>query len=293
VNGAPFAIPHNILWWHEIANFNQGGLSLAVTYCPLTGTAVAFDRAAVGGAEFGVSGLLFRNNLVMYDRNDEDTLWPQIMGEGVCGLRKRDELERLPVLEMTWGAWRELHPQTTVVSDDTGFSRDYDVYPYGDYEELDQPPFLPQNYDRSRPPKERRLGREGADGSAIAIAFGELDTAARTVHDLTLDGELITIVWDRDAFTAIAFNRRPVDEAGTPHDPVTLEVVSGDFVDAETGSTWSLDGRAVSGPLAGLRLLLHPEAMIAFWFAWGGFHPTTSVFLPTTGEDGSGAGGGP
>ncbi len=71
IDGVAVAVPHNILWWHEIINFNfSDALRLAVTYCPLTGSSMAFDRASIGGGEFGVSGLLFQNNLTMYDRTE-------------------------------------------------------------------------------------------------------------------------------------------------------------------------------------------------------------------------------
>ena len=76
IAGEYIAVPHNILWWHEIANFNE--VSLAVTYCPLTGSSMVFDRRAAEGAELGVSGLLFKNNLVMYVRP-----LPQWRGRGL------------------------------------------------------------------------------------------------------------------------------------------------------------------------------------------------------------------
>jgi hypothetical protein len=66
LDGQATAIPLNIFWWHEIVNLTAGDGAVAVTHCPLTGSSIAFDRAAVGGAEFGVSGLLYKNNLVMY-----------------------------------------------------------------------------------------------------------------------------------------------------------------------------------------------------------------------------------
>ena len=93
IAGEYIAVPHNILWWHEIVNFNEVGL--AVTYCPLTGSSMVFDRTAAGGAELGVSGLLFRNNLVMYDRSPSgvvETLWPQMLAGGRCGPRGRSEV---------------------------------------------------------------------------------------------------------------------------------------------------------------------------------------------------------
>jgi len=152
VGDRALAIPHNILWWHEIVNLNLSEGRFLVTYCPLTGSSMAFDRSPVGGAEFGVSGLLFRNNLTMFDRSDPPTLWPQMMGVGVCGPKKGTVLPRLPVTEMTWEAWQERHPDTKVISSETEWDRNYREYPYGSYEDLDNPPFFAQDYDRSRQP---------------------------------------------------------------------------------------------------------------------------------------------
>ena len=88
VDGQYVAIPHNILWWHEIVNFNTLGVPLAVTYCPLTGSSMVFDRSGVDGNTFGVSGLLFLNNLIMFNRTAEGTtesLFPQMMRGARCG----------------------------------------------------------------------------------------------------------------------------------------------------------------------------------------------------------------
>ncbi|MEX0601117.1 MAG: DUF3179 domain-containing (seleno)protein, partial [Rhodothermales bacterium] len=124
-DGKPTAIPHNILWHHEIVNLNGSDMDLAVTYCPLTGSSMAFDRADLNGAEFGVSGLLFKNNLTMYDRRSGESLWPQMNREAGCGPNAGTALTMFPVVEMTWGGWRELHPDTEVISANTGFSRGY------------------------------------------------------------------------------------------------------------------------------------------------------------------------
>ncbi len=82
-NGSAFAVPLNVLWSHEIVNLDTGGPNaprLSITYCPLTGSSLVLDRASVGGATLGVSGILFMNNLLVYDRRDpEDTLWPQML----------------------------------------------------------------------------------------------------------------------------------------------------------------------------------------------------------------------
>jgi hypothetical protein len=135
--GKALAVPHNILWHHEIVNVNDWeGRTFSVTYCPLTGSSLVFDRSAVGGAEFGISGLLFGNNLVMYDRRSDQSLWPQMNQRAGCGPATGTALEMLPVFEMRWVHWKSLHPNTKVVSSQTGYSRNYtpDGYPYGDYE---------------------------------------------------------------------------------------------------------------------------------------------------------------
>ncbi|MYH49554.1 MAG: DUF3179 domain-containing protein [Gammaproteobacteria bacterium] len=87
-DGRFIAVPHNILWWHEIVNFDDFGRPFAVTYCPLTGSSMVFDRSSVEGVDFGVSGLLFHNNLMMFNRRldgAEESLFPQMMQGARCG----------------------------------------------------------------------------------------------------------------------------------------------------------------------------------------------------------------
>ena len=135
IGGEVIAIPHNVGWWHEIVNLDVGGRQIAVTYCPLTGSGIAFDRSDVGGAEFGVSGLLFQNNLVMYNRRTEESLWPQMLRQGACGPSASAQLSLYPVVEMTWEGWHTLHPETTVIGEPAR-STTHNTYPYGNYEEL-------------------------------------------------------------------------------------------------------------------------------------------------------------
>ncbi len=265
------AVPLNILWYHEIVNLDRAGLKLAVTYCPLTGSSLVFDRAAVGGAELGVSGLLLDNNLIMYDRNETASLWPQMAPAAVCGprARSRTRLEMFPSAEMTWKGWRGVHPETRVVSSDTGFRRRYDVNPTGDYEDLDnQDIFFPlSEVDTRRPLKERVLGiPQGLDGG-IAFPFGEMASAARRAIPTRVTAGPLVVFWDRDAVAAIAYFTAVGGRT------LTFEVADGRYVDLETGSTWALDGRATAGPLTGERLRPLPEAYVAFWFAWAHFQP--------------------
>lgn len=127
--GVVRAYPQRILVYHEIVNHQIGGENLAVTYCPLTATAQGFKS---GTTTLGVSGRLVNSNLVMYDR-DTGSLWPQIGGTAVAGARKGESLEEVNLYWTTWGNWLEKHPETEVLSTDTGHLRNYDRDPYGSY----------------------------------------------------------------------------------------------------------------------------------------------------------------
>ncbi|MBI2020657.1 DUF3179 domain-containing protein [Candidatus Daviesbacteria bacterium] len=126
------AYPQKILNWHEIVNDVVAGDPILVTFCPLCGTAIGFERSA--DTTFGVSGKLVNSNLVMYDRKT-DTLWQQLGGEAIVGELVGQKLKPFPVDTVFWKDWKKLHPDTQVLSQDTGYSRDYDVYPYGTYEQ--------------------------------------------------------------------------------------------------------------------------------------------------------------
>ncbi len=267
------AIPHNILWHHEIVNLNREGMQLAVTYCPLTGSSLAFDRSVVGGAEFGVSGLLFQNNLVMYDRNADQSLWPQMNREAGCGVRNESPIPMHSVVEMEWEGWRTLYPNTKVISANTGFSRNYQRsgYPYGNYEGLDNETLLFQMpIDDRRPPKERVLGIPLNNG--IAFPFGALDTAPYNVVTAQSGGREIVVFWDRSRRSAMAYSP---EVAGSRLD---FEVRENGIFDRGTSSQWQVDGQSSTGPLAGTRLEPIAEAYVAFWFAWAAFHRDTQLW---------------
>lgn len=274
VEGRPIAVPHNILWSHEIVNLNTGDGPIAVTYCPLTGSSIAFDRSAVGGAEFGVSGLLFRNNLTMYDRNSSESLWPQMMRQAGCGERVGTRLDEVAVMEMNWSGWQELFPTTTVVSANTGFERGYRAasYPYGDYEREDNARLLfRQEIDPRRLPKERVLGIPVRNGG-IALPFDELNKEPLRAVRLSLDARPLVVFWSRRHAAAVAY-RSDVDDK-----ELDFVVANGRIVDGGTGSEWRLDGRAMSGPMVGKALQPITESYVAFWFAWAEFQPETTIW---------------
>jgi hypothetical protein len=282
VRDMPYAVPHSLLWYHEIANVtletSGAPLDLAITYCPLTGSSTVFDRAAVGGAEFGVSGLLYKNNLVMYDRRGSESFWPQMSATAECGAALGAKLRFYPSVEMTWRAWRTRHPDTRVLGSPVGNRGPYDIYPYGDYEFLEAGFAFPMpSLDGRRPPKERVLGVIGADGSATAFPFGSLSTLA--AHDAVEwtrgagQGRAV-VFWDRAALSARAYL------AVLGADTLSFEGGADGITDEATGSRWDVEGVAVAGPLAGARLEPLDDAMVAFWGAWYAFYPGTELWGP-------------
>lgn len=129
--GVSRAYPQRILNWHEIVNDSVAGDPILITFCPLCGTAIGYERPF--DTTFGVSGKLVNSNLVMYDRKT-NTLWQQLGGEAIVGELVGQKLKPFPVDTLLWKDWKKLHPDTQILSQETGYSRDYSYYPYGSYE---------------------------------------------------------------------------------------------------------------------------------------------------------------
>lgn len=273
------AVPHNIMYRHEIVNLDRGAQAIAVTYCPLTGSALAFDRGSVGGTEFGVSGLLYQANLIMYDRRSDDSLWPQMRGAAACGPREGQGLVRYPLVEMRWRGWKELFPGSSVIGLDLFDQDAYGVNPYGNaYEHPNNPSYLgfpiPNDDDR-RQPKERVLGLPAhAGGPPVAFPFHAMEARGeKWVAEFDHGGAPAAVLWDRTLFAAVAVRPSARDRR------LTFRVEDDLIVDNETGTRWSVAGVATRGPLAGERLEIIPEAYVAFWLAWTAFNPGTELFV--------------
>jgi hypothetical protein len=280
MGGEARAYPHNILWWHEVINDEVGGRSLAVTFCPLTGSGLVFDRSTMdaSGLDLGVSGLLFANNLVMFDRSTGDLYGPQMSVSGRCGGFQGVVPRLVPVVETTWERWQELHPGTGVVSSNTGHTRRYTVYPYGDYDEPDNSRLLfPMPMDVERPPKERVLGiRSGADGGVL-FPRGELAGAAnpagRAVANDVVGSEAVAVFYEAEGDETMMAFRRTVQ--GTA---LEFEAVEDGFRAVGTETVFDIEGSGTGGTLDGVRLEAVSDAYVAFWFAWRAFQPRARVW---------------
>jgi hypothetical protein len=198
-NGEAAAYPIAILVWHELVNDTLGGDPVLVSYCPLCGTGMVFDRRVDGKARrFGVSGLLYQADMLLYDHETE-SLWSQIRSEAVTGKALGSRLSLLRSRMTSWGDWKATHPMTTVLSRRTGHSRAYGRSPYGDYatsKEL----YFPVDFDRRHHPKMPTLGLRLRDGTARAYPAAELVEAGGSVRD-RFAGRSVRISYDPDRQT--------------------------------------------------------------------------------------------
>ena len=278
INGAARAYPLFILWRHEIVNDTLGGESIVVTYCPLTGSGIVFNPLIDGRVKnFGVSGLLYENNLIMFDRQTE-SLWNQMLLGGNCGPERGTELQRVPVVETTWGHWRRTHGQTTVLTTNTGYDVNYGVYPYGNYDDPhNDVVFFPwSTWSPVRLPKEPVLGVfEGEDAKAFPFFELERFGSAVALND-TVGGRPILVTYHVVLKTARGFDRQ-VDGQTLTFTVSNPDARTFTFTDLETGSSWDANGYAWSGPLAGTQLQALEDSYTVFWFAWSIYYRQTRL----------------
>ena len=289
VGGETRAYPLRVMTWHEIVNDVVGGVPVAVTYCPLCNSGVAFQRTVTGHGvlSFGTSGLLYADNLVMYDRQTE-SLWPQLTGEASVGDLTGPELEAIPMGTVAWRDFVSTEPTARVLSQDTGFDRPYGTNPYSGYDDPDGDLLfgLPDDLDTRLPVKERVVGL--VNGS-VSVAVVRSSLVGRDPLEVTL-GTRHVVVWHRPG-QASALDADTVAggaDIGTVgvFDPVLdgqrlhFESRGTGFVDRETGSSWNVLGRSTAGPLRGAELEPY-QHLDTFWFAWASFHLDTAVLGST------------
>lgn len=274
------AYPVALLSLHEVVNDVVGGIPIAVTWCPICRTATAFVRRIDGRVHhFGVSGLLYRGNLILFDRTS-GSLWSQLLGGAVTGRMRGRELRSIPVVQEAWGEWRRQHPEALVLSirGDTLAHRFTDPgYLEEAGEDTDQP--YSTYWSKVRTYFNRRV-RGVLDGSLVlglvrsgrARAYPLSLVRARKAIDDRLAGEPILVVsGDEDAVWGRVFARR-IDGR-----TLDFSVRGRLLVDRQTGSRWDIDsGRALTGPFAG-RSLDRLPATSSYWFAWRGLYPRTTV----------------
>ena len=268
------AYPHPILDWHEIVNDRIGDISLALTYCPLTGTGIGWDRVIDGDeTTFGVSGLLYNTNLLPYDRAT-DSNWSQMRHECVNGDRRGTVINTYHVVEMSFDTYRKMYPDGLVMNTNTGFNRSYGAYPYGGYRTNEQLIFPISNEDDTFHPKERVLGMVVGE-EVKAYPFTNFPGAAITAIEDQIGGEDVVIVGSTELNFMTGFNRQLADGTLLSFDGLQNQFPAV-MIDNE-GTEWDAFGNAISGPRQGTRLEA-PLNYIGYWFAWATFNPEIRVF---------------
>lgn len=273
-NGGAWAFPLKILNFHEIVNDELDGAPVLISYCPLCRSGVVYDRRLDGRElTFGNTSALYENDLVMFDR-ETNSYWWQVAGRAIVGELTGAELDVLPSVTTTWKQWREQHPDTLVLSRETGFDRPYERDVFAGYrdsvnDERFPFPVSDASLDGRLSPGDEVLGVIVNDESRAYSLRGLGDAA---VND-ELGGEPVVVLSSDDGPSGGAYSR--IVDGRT----LTFEEREGRYFDDETGTEWNLSGEAVAGPLMGTRLDALP-ARYTFWFAYVGAFPDTDVYAP-------------
>lgn len=284
VQGKARAYPLQILTFHEIVNDRVAGVPVAVTFCPLCYSAIVFERTLDGEpVEFGVSGLLRHSDLVMYDRKTE-TLWQQLNGTAIVGDLAGRQLERLPSQIISFEQFRTSYPNGQILSRATGYMKPYGQNPYAGYDDIDKKPFLYRGDTDDRLPPMEKVVAVTLNGQDKAYAH-RVTREERVIHD-SIGGQDVVVFHSGGAVSALddaqISRSKEVGSTGVfvpraEGQSLTFRYADGQFVDEETGSIWTVTGRAVSGPLEGaqLRRISHGDY---FAFAWFAFKPETKLY---------------
>jgi len=267
-NGEIFAFPQKILVWHEIVNDIIGGENISITYCPLTGSSIAYrGEIESSNTTFGTSGQLLNSNLVMYDRNSW-SYWPQIFSQAVSGEQKGVRLDRLHVTWTNWALWKAAFPNSLVLSTNTGFTRNYNHDPYGSYNDSDSyyfkgGPFFPvMNEDDRLSDKEVVIG---IDTYYARSAVQKQYMREFKVVNLEVGTEKVVALYDIVLDDVRVFSR---SLNGMNY---TFSYENGAIRDQETGAVWNKYGTSIHGSLIAI------DSFDVMWYAWVAFYPNTGL----------------
>ena len=266
------AYPLPILNWHEVVNDVVGGKKVAVTFCPLCATGLAYDRV-VNGQEllFGVSGKLYKNNLVMYDRQTQ-SFWSQAGAKAIAGPFAGTSLTQIPISHQTLSEFKANHPDGIVLAKPIGLiSRDYDTDPYEDYAQSQAIGIFDQNVaDKRVPPKALIFGL-AFNGKFKAYPV-QLLPPTGLIED-SLGGEPMVVYQDIDSSFQAAFLAKLDGKVLTFEFQPNLALK-----DKQSGTVWSAEsGQAIEGSLKG-KQLTKLVGIQSYWFSWSDFHPETELY---------------
>jgi hypothetical protein len=284
-NGIARAYPLQILIWHEIVNDEIDDTPILVTFCPLCYSAIVFDRRLNSKIlEFGVSGFLRHSDMIMFDRGTE-SLWQQFTGEAVVGDYIGEQLTILPSQIVSYKQFKELYPDASVLSKETGHQRSYGENPYAGYDDINNTPFMMKGDvpDDKLKPMQKVIGVR-TDSQQKAYSYA-LTKEKRVIND-SLEATPIVIFHLPGANSALdarkISNSREDGSTAAFHRIVddrilTFHYKNDQVKDHQTKSTWNITGKATSGEMGGKQLkpLIFGDY---FAFAWLVFWPETDIY---------------
>ena len=250
--------PIQILNYHEIVNAQFGDDRITISHCPLTGTSVAWAGESNGlNTEYGVSGLLYNNNLIMYDRQ-RDGYWSQMKSLAIFGDNVCNPSYTIQIIETTWETFMSMELDALVLNNQTGFARNYSRYPYGDYKTNDDYILFPTEH--------RDFSLDAKDRVHLIVeTAGEKQTASVVPSDRSLFVERgnMLIIGDVSLNIFVSFYDEVAD--GTDLSFVASERALPIILEDNEGNVWNIFGEAVEGPRTGEKLK-STYSMMSYWF---------------------------
>ncbi len=264
------AYPHYILDWHEVVNDMLGDTNVTLSYCPLTGTAFAWKSLAGNTfSTFGVSGLIYNANLILYDR-ETDSNWSQILQKCVNGELIGEVPSKLSVIETDWKTWKDSFPNSLVLTEETGFDKPYGTYPYGAYKTIhDFFLFQPAPLNPALPNKQRVFALLN-DTQSKVYKFSDF-IGGKVIRNSVFNTEYL-IVGDENLIVAFEIS----ESLGTLTYAYDFQGSENFFMDSE-GNKWNMFGEAIEGPRAGQKLN-KASSVNSMWFAIAAFFPNPSIY---------------
>jgi hypothetical protein len=280
------AYPLAVLLYHEVVNDTFQGVPIAVTFCPMCNSAIVYIRQVENRVlNFGVSGKVRHSGFIMWDKETE-SWWQQFTGKAIMGMYTGTMLEIMPAKVVSLGVFAEYYPDGKVLIGDA----DQPWMMYGTlfedfigYDSRSEPFYYETAPDTRLPAMERVLAAVIHE-QPVAYPFGLL-AEQRVIND-SVQGMPVVAFWQpgaasvldhyslsysRDVGMAVLFYR---DLDGQT---LTFYAENGIILDKETGSEWTIFGKAIAGELAG-SALMQPACFPHFWFAWANAHPNTLVY---------------
>ena len=268
------ALPHHIMDWHEIVNMRVNSKSVVISYCPLTGTGIGWSQGFDDfESEFAVSGLLYNNNLIAFDRNTGSN-WSQQSLLAVNGPKIGTEIQTFNLVETRWSTWKAMYPNTKVVSRNTGWDRPYGNYPYGDFRSDHDDLFYPLTTDDRRLLRKERLHGILVDGDVKTYRFSSFGDSNVLIED-SFKGTEVMIVGNEQANFMVSFEAQ-LSNGTRPNFQVINEGAA--VIADDQGNKWDVFGKLVASGNSLTPDLTPTRSFMGYWFSWGAFYPTPEIF---------------